>query len=96
MVLCLPRSCTKTRPMIDRADFENDSTPSHTVAAQYCEVTDEQDATRFLMILRWRGDDTEFSLAKDYCVSDDPIDRCVGAEILGQIGYRGAVPNTSV
>lgn len=87
MVLCLPRPCTKARSTIDHADFENDSTPSHTVAAQYRAATDEQDATRFLMILRWRGGDTEFSLAKDYCVSDDPIDRCVGAEILGQIGY---------
>jgi len=41
-----------------------------------------------LALVHYRGGEEEFRLGKTYLSSDDPLDRTVGADILGQLGWR--------
>lgn len=40
-----------------------------------------------LATVHYRGGQTEFDLGRKYALSDDPLDRCTGANILGKLGW---------
>lgn len=79
------------------ARYENDPTPSRTVVERYREVVRHDDADASLALVHYRGTRLEFEIGVEYALSDDPDDRAVGADVLGQLGwYDGEFLDDSV
>ncbi len=76
--------------------YENKSESSVSVVAryrraieqEYRESASEGSWDNSLALVHYRGGEEEFQLGKTYLGSDDPLDRTVGADILGQLGWR--------
>lgn len=68
--------------------LENRSDSSVSVVESYRKVMMLEDFDESLALVHYRGGKEEFQLAKSYLSSDDPIDRALGAEILGQLGWQ--------
>jgi len=67
--------------------YESDTTPSRVVAARYRKFIHAEDHDADLALLSYRGGEEEFQIGSEYCASDDPDDRIVGADILAQLGW---------
>ncbi len=67
--------------------LENDSTKSRLVVEAYRKVIVQEDFEESLALVHYRGGEEEFLLGVQYLQSDDFIDRIVGADILGQLGW---------
>ena len=67
--------------------LENDSTKSSVVVDAYRKVILREDFEESLALVHYRGGKEEFSLGVKYTESQDFIDRIVGADILGQLGW---------
>jgi HEAT repeat protein len=67
--------------------LENDSTKSRTVVEAYRKVIVLDDFEENLALVHYRGGEEEFLLGVQYLESKDFIDRIVGADILGQLGW---------
>lgn len=68
--------------------YENDSTPSVSIVEAYRKVVMLDDFEESLALVHYRGGEEEYRLGKSYSMSSDPIDRAVGADILGQLGWQ--------
>ncbi|MFC3150057.1 HEAT repeat domain-containing protein [Litoribrevibacter euphylliae] len=68
--------------------YENNSTPSVSIVEAYRKVVMSDDFEESLSLVHYRGGEEEFRLGKMYANSNDPIDRAVGADILGQLGWQ--------
>jgi HEAT repeat protein len=68
--------------------YENKSESSRSVVERYRRGIEENNWDTNLALVHYRGGEEEFQLGKAYLNSDDPIDRGVGADILGQLGWR--------
>jgi len=69
------------------ARYENDTTPSSEIAKRFREFIDDDDHDASLALISYRGGEEEFQLGRKYCLSDDPGDRAMGADILAQLGW---------
>jgi HEAT repeats len=67
--------------------LENDSTKSRSVVEAYRRVIVQEEFEESLALVHYRGGEEEFLLGVEYIYSDDFIDRIVGADILGQLGW---------
>ncbi len=67
--------------------LENDSTKSSVVVDAYRKVITQEDFEESLALVHYRGGEEEFLLGVKYTQSQDFIDRIVGADILGQLGW---------
>lgn len=68
--------------------LENDSSTSISIVERYREVVMKDDFKESLALVHYRGGKEEFQIGKSYLNSNDPIDRVVGADILGQLGWE--------
>jgi HEAT repeat protein len=68
--------------------YENKSESSRSVVESYRRGIEENNLETTLALVHYRGGEEEFQLGKAYLNSNDPIDRGVGADILGQLGWR--------
>lgn len=68
--------------------YENKSESSVSVVERYRLGIENDDWDNSLALVHYRGGEEEFQLGKRYLESDDPLDRAVGADILGQLGWR--------
>lgn len=72
-------------------EYENVDTPSHLIAKCYRLELDKAEPERnpeiSLGVVHYRGGQEEFDLGLLYCRSFDSLDRSVGAELLGQLGW---------
>jgi len=67
---------------------ENNLTPSVEVVEAYRKVVMRDDFEESLALVHYRGGEEEFRLGEFYAASEDPINRAVGADILGQLGWQ--------
>jgi HEAT repeat protein len=67
--------------------LENDSTKSSAIVDAYRKVITQEDFEESLSLVHYRGGEEEFLLGVKYIQSKDFIDRIVGADILGQLGW---------
>lgn len=67
--------------------YERDTIPSREVAQKYREAIRDDDSDVSLALLHYRGGSDEFTLGKEYCLSNDAGDRATGADILAQLGW---------
>jgi len=68
--------------------YENKSESSISVVERYRRTIEQDNYETSLALVHYRGGVEEFQLGKTYLNSNDPIDRGVGADILGQLGWR--------
>lgn len=76
--------------------YENKSETSISVVERYRRAIEQEyrdsgwegSWDNSLALVHYRGGEEEFRLGKAYLCSDDPLDRTVGADILGQLGWR--------
>lgn len=71
--------------------YENDTTPSADrvkLYREYREAILDEEPHVSLALVHYRGGDEEFTLARKYCESSDPLDRSTGADILAQLGWN--------
>lgn len=67
--------------------LENDSRKSREIVEAYRNVILHDDYEESLALVHYRGGEEEFLLGVQYLQSDDFVDRIVGADILGQLGW---------
>lgn len=68
--------------------YENKSVSSISVVERYRRGIEQNNWDINLGLVHYRGGEEEFQLGKTYLNSDDSLDRGVGADILGQLGWR--------
>ncbi|GAC30857.1 hypothetical protein [Brumicola pallidula] len=68
--------------------YENKSESSVSVVERYRSGIEQNNWDTNLGLVHYRGGEEEFQLGKTYLNSHDPLDRGVGADILGQLGWR--------
>jgi len=66
---------------------ENDPTPSREVVERFRAAFADDSADLSLVLVHYRGAIEELALGAEYAGSADPLDRAVGARILGQLGW---------
>lgn len=66
---------------------ENDLTPSRAIVVAYRAAYGDENADASLATVHYRGGQEEFEIGLEYCLSDDPKDRAVGADVLAQLGW---------
>lgn len=67
--------------------FEGNLTPSRAVLEHCREVGESVHYDDGVALLQYRGTHTEYGLGLEYCESLDPLDRALGADLLGQLGW---------
>ncbi len=67
--------------------YEGDQTPSRAVVERCREAICEENAEVHLALVHYRGGEEEFLLGVEYSQSADPLDRAIGADVLGQLGW---------
>ena len=67
--------------------YEQDQTPSRTVVESCRKAFGQDDADASLALVQYRGGREELEIGLAYARSDDPKDRAVGADVLGQLGW---------
>lgn len=70
-----------------RACANSDARSSAELVQAALETLDESERWEIVPILHARGGETEFVLAKQLCASGDKEKRCLGADILAQLGW---------
>lgn len=70
------------------AAHEAITTPSEEIVRAYRAAFNQDDSNLSLAVVHYRGGRQEFDLGKQYSLSLDPDDRKVGAQILGQLGWK--------
>ena len=68
-------------------EYDNDTTPSSVVAARYRAEIGDDESDCSVVLLHYRGGQEEFELGSQFVASKDPLDRVVGADILGELGW---------
>ena len=64
-----------------------DKRPTENLVALALSADDDHDQWDLIVTLHYRGGAEEFQVAADLCRSQDPRERKVGADILGQLGW---------
>lgn len=67
--------------------YEGDQTPSRAVVERCREAVGKNNERVSLALVHYRGGAEEFRLGVEYCQSADPLDRAIGAGVLGQLGW---------
>jgi hypothetical protein len=67
--------------------YEGDQTSSRAVVERCREVICEENKEVHLALVHYRGGEEEFRLGVEYSHSADPLDRAIGAGVLGQLGW---------
>ena len=67
--------------------YENDTTPSRVVVERYRKASETNDSAVSLALAHYRGGQEEFQLGVEYSQGAEPLDRAVGADLLGQLGW---------
>ncbi len=68
-------------------DFEDNLTPSRSVIEHCRESVENDDEDDSVALLQYRGTRTEYELGIEYVESLDPLDRVLGVDLLGQLGW---------
>jgi HEAT repeat protein len=79
-----------------RGDWTKETRPSEEILALALAESDEDTQWYFIAALRCRGGETEFRLAAQLTAAANPDHRCIGAQILAQLGPLERSPLTGV
>jgi HEAT repeat protein len=66
---------------------ESDPTPSRIIVETYRAAYGDEEAEASLATIHYRGRREELEIGLQYCRSQDPTNRAVGADVLGQLGW---------
>jgi len=66
---------------------KNDLTPSRAIVEAYRSAYGDEGVDASLGIVHYRGGRDELEIGLEYCRSQDPKDRAVGADVLAQLGF---------